>query len=128
MSIVRKPSPWQVLHRPALDVETELPRVVVPQLRLVGGGEGLADLIEHFEIGHRVRPGRPCQGRLVQEDGIGEFLDAGQVVVEGGGGRLAGDPMPKGRIQRLLDQRALAGPLTPVTTQTTPSGKARRSI
>ena len=55
------------------DVEAELPRVVVPQLRFVGRGEGLADLVEDLEGRHRVRPGGPCQRRLIQEDGIGEI-------------------------------------------------------
>ena len=55
---------------PSLDVEAEPAGVVVPQLGVVGGGEGLADLVERLQVGHRVRPGRPRQRRLIQEHDV----------------------------------------------------------
>ena len=125
MSIVRKPFPSQALHRPPSTLKLNLPGAVVAQLGLVGRGERLADLVERLEVGHRVRPARPADRRLVEEhhvvdlagaDQLGEWGSAGSGLVE----RAAAE---RG-VERLLDERALARPADARTTQSTPSGKA----
>ena len=83
MSIVRKPFPSQALHRPPSTLKLNWPGAVVPQLRLVGRGEGLADLVERLQVRHRVRPRRPADRRLVEEHGVVDVAGAAQLASRG---------------------------------------------
>ena len=108
MSIVRKPFPSQALHRPPSTLKLNWLGAVVPQLGLVGRGEGLADLVERLEVRHRVRPRRPADRRLVDQHHVVDLAGADQLGVGRGGQRLVAEPPAQGRVERLLDERALA--------------------
>src|SRR3712207_2424974 len=53
------------LAPPALDVEAEPARLVAPYLRLGGGREELADVVEDLGVGRRVRARRAPDRALV---------------------------------------------------------------
>ena len=63
-------------------VEAEPAGQVAADLRLLGLGEQLADVVEHAGVGGRVRPRRAPDRRLVDVDDLVEQLDALDPLVE----------------------------------------------
>ena len=96
------------LAAPALDVEREPAGLVAADLRLLGGGEQRADLVEHARVGGRVRAGRAPDRRLVDVDDLVDVLGALDLLVAAR--HLAGpvDLLHQRRVQDVVDQRALA--------------------
>ena len=58
----------------ALDVEREPARLIAAHLRLGGGGEQRADLVEHTGVRGRVRPRRAADRRLVDADQLVDLV------------------------------------------------------
>ena len=79
-----------------------------PRLGLGRLGEDVADLVEGLQVGHRVAPRRAADGTLVDHDHVVDLPVAVNVVEVAGLGGVLAEPPAERRIERLLDQRALA--------------------
>ena len=93
---------------PALDVEAEEARAIVPQLGLVGRGVGPPDLVEGLQVSDGVGSTRPADRGLIQEDRVLELAGSLELVEGGDGQRLLMQPLAERGVERLLDQGALA--------------------
>src|SRR5208337_2242362 len=98
---------------PALDVEAEEARAIVPQLGLVGRGEGPPDLVEGLQVSDRVGSTRPADGGLIEEDRVLELAGPLEIVEVGNGQRLLMEPLAERGVERLLDQGALTSAADP---------------
>ena len=92
----------------ALDVEREPALLVAAHLRLGGGGEQLADVVEHAGVGGRVGPRRAPDRRLVDADHLVHQVQAGDPGVPARDHPGAVDPVGQHRVQDVVDQRRLA--------------------
>ena len=94
----------------AAHVETEPARPIAAPFRFGQLGEQGADVVEHFDIGTWVGPGRAADGRLVDGDDLVEVLQAGDPRDS-----WPGCPLPPFRSRRsdfdenVVDQGTLAG-------------------
>ncbi len=78
---------------PPLDVERKLARREVPRLRLVRRGEQLPDLVERLQVSDRVRPRRPADRRLVDQDDVAQRLVARDLAEREAGERLVAEAL-----------------------------------
>src|SRR5208337_4918843 len=82
---------------PALDVEAEKARAMVPQLGLVGRGEGPPDLVEGLQVSDRVGSTRPADRGLIEEDRVLELAGSLEIFEVGDGQRLLMQPLAERR-------------------------------
>ena len=92
-----------------LGVEAEVPGAERPRLGLGRVGEQRADGVERLHVGDGVRARRAADRALVDQQHVVDLPGAEQVVVLGGLFRFDVQPRGDGRVERLLDERALAG-------------------
>src|SRR5208337_3491597 len=88
--------------------EAEEARAIVSQLGLVSRGEGPPDLVEGLQVSDRVGSTRPADRGLIEEDRVLELAGSLEIVELGKGQRLLMQPLAERRVERLLDQGALA--------------------
>ena len=92
----------------ARHVEAEPAGQVAADLRLLGLGEQLADVVEHAGVGGRVRPGRAADRRLVDVDDLVEVLDALDPLVQAGRRLRLVDLLHQRPVEDVVDERRLA--------------------
>ena len=94
----------------AVDIEAEMAGVVVPRAGLDRLGKHVADLVEDLQVGHGVAPRRAADRVLIDHDHVVDLAVAENVVAGQTGRRgVLAQPAAQGRVERVLDQRALAG-------------------
>ncbi len=93
---------------PAVDVEAEMPGVVVPRPRLDGVGEHGANLVERLQISDRVAPRRAADRALIDHHHVVDLPVAVNIVQGIRLGGVLAQAAANGRIKRVLHQRALA--------------------
>ena len=93
-----------------LHVEGEGGGGVAPEPRQVHAGEQPPDRVERLHVGHRVRPGRGAQRRLVHEDHLGYPVDAANLVAVRQGRQRRGLEAPDVPGDDLVHQARLARP------------------
>ena len=96
------------LAPPPGHVEGEGGGRVVTEPRLLRAREAGADRIEGAEIGDRIRPRGRSDGRLVDEDDLGDALGALDAAARTRGGHRHALTLLQPPVQDLLDQRRLA--------------------
>ena len=92
----------------ALDVEAEAVGLVAAGAGVVGGGEHVADEVEHAGIGGGVGARRAADGRLVDGDDLVQLLHALDGIVVAGAQARAVELAGEGLEEYLVDQRTLA--------------------
>ena len=70
------PSPSHASQRPPGTLNEKWLAVRPRDSRVLGRREQLADRIERLEVGHRIRPRRPADRRLIDEHDVGDELGA----------------------------------------------------
>ncbi len=113
MSIARKPSPWQVSQRPPSTLKLKWPAVKPRVAGLDLLGKQQADRVERLDVRDRVRARRAADRALIDEDHVFELAGAEHVVVlqrlrQVGRVAVFVQPAGEGRVERVVDQRALA--------------------
>ena len=94
----------------AFHVEREGGGGVAPEPRQVHASEQAPDGVERLHVGHRVRPGRGAQRRLVHEDHLGDPVDAANLVAVRQGRQRRGLEAPDVAGDDLVHQARLARP------------------
>ena len=92
----------------ALDVEAEAVGLVAAGAGVVGGGEHVADEVEHAGIGGGVGARRAADGRLVDGDDLVQLLHALDGIVVAGAQARTVELAGEGLEEYLVDQRAFA--------------------
>src|SRR5690606_36277564 len=111
------------LAAPALDVEAEPARRVAAGARFLGRGEELADRREEARVRRRIRARRAADRALADVD---HAVDVLEPLDRGDGRRILAalvDALGGALVQRVVDERALAGPRDPRHARHEPDGE-----
>src|SRR5262249_27203795 len=97
------------LAAPARYVEREGAGAEPERLRARQPGEELADLVEGLDVGHGIGARRPADGLLIDEADAAEMLQTTKLGVFAGRLELHLEVPRDGAVERVVDQRRLAG-------------------